>query len=182
MIIGDAFLATLFHNPSEESFKFLYFHLRKAWENTGWKGWLLSANRLGEEGFKTSWKRRRFTIKGSLSSTASKFKLAMNNMSSENRKFLTTAEWDTENSIFHWEQNGDVFRVYLNPCVCGGGTTAWILNSVVVLFFSLTQNLMWLRVMPPICSAASSEMAAVTWLMARNGGAVVSTETLHRSD
>lgn len=45
------------------------------------------------------------------------------------------------------------------------------------LFFPLTQNLMWLQVMPPICNAPLSEMGTATSSMARSGGAVVSVET-----
>lgn len=67
-------------------------------------------------------------------------------------------------------------RAYLEPCIWGGCIT-FIFNLVVFFFFPLTQNLMWLQVMPPICNAPLSEMGTATWSMARSGGAVVSVET-----
>lgn len=126
-----------------------------------------------------------FTLKSSLSSKTSKFKVAMNNMLLENRIPLITSRVRFWKHLFCWEQNSNaVFRVCLDPYICGGSTTC-AFNPVMCIgglfFFSLTQNLMWLRVMPPICDAALSEMETVMWLMARSGGAVVSTETLQRA-
>lgn len=80
--------------------------------------------------------RRMFTIKSSLSSKTSKFKVATNNMLLENRIPLITSRVRFWKQLFCWEQNSDaVFRVCLDTYIFVVVLPVYLIQWSVFVFF-----------------------------------------------